>query len=82
MEPGTHDIREHIELEEVIKAISNADDHDTAISIQPHRNGNILAWGDGASGYDHSEGQPTLLKALYEAFPECYCRFAEWENSL
>lgn len=81
MEDGTHDIREHTDLEEVIRVIAFWDDHDSAISIWSRENGNILSWSDGVHAADNTEGQPTLLESLYESFPECWCRFAEWEQA-
>lgn len=79
MDDVTHDMREHTTLEEVIKAISNFEDPDSALVIQPDRNGNILAWQN--FDYPRTPGQPTLLETLYIAFPECYCSFAEWKNN-
>lgn len=78
MEPGTHDIREHTNLEEVMAKVSWYEDPDQMLVIQLTEEGEVMV--AVYNNQEFCEPQPTLLEAIYAQFPECECRLREWEE--
>jgi len=78
MEDGTHDIREHTDLEEVMAKVSYWEDPDAIILVALTEDGQIQVGMN--CDWEFSEPQPTLLEALYTHFPECECKLREWEE--
>lgn len=67
---GKHDMRDHIDVDEVIKNLTNFEDIDSFLVVGRGEQGGIVVnkyW------LDEFKEAPTLLEALYLLFPECYC---------